>query len=46
MERLIREPGAGAMTRRSVLLALSATMLSQGLMGQQKKPMIELPIPR
>src|SRR5258706_3527961 len=40
MERLIRESGAGAMTRRSALFALSATMVSPGLMGQQKRPMI------
>jgi catechol 2,3-dioxygenase-like lactoylglutathione lyase family enzyme len=40
MERSIAERGAGAMTRRSALLALSATMLSSGLMGQQTRPVI------
>src|SRR6266550_3440933 len=40
MERLITERGADAMTRRSALLALSATMLSPGLMGQQTRPKI------
>jgi len=40
MERLIAERGSVAMTRRSALLALSATMVSAGLMGQQKKPVI------
>src|SRR5712691_978370 len=40
MERLIIERGAGAMTRRSTLLALSAAMLSPGLMAQQKAPVI------
>src|SRR6266550_8892715 len=38
MERVMR--GRGAMTRRSALAALSATMLSPGLMGQQTKPVI------
>jgi catechol 2,3-dioxygenase-like lactoylglutathione lyase family enzyme len=40
MERLVMERGAGAMTRRTALLALSATMLSPGLMGQQTRPAI------
>ncbi|HYK78452.1 MAG TPA: VOC family protein [Micropepsaceae bacterium] len=40
MERSIAERGSVAMTRRSALLALSATMVSAGLMGQQKKPVI------
>jgi len=40
MERLIAEHGAGAMTRRNALLALSATMLSPGLMGQRTRPVI------
>src|ERR1700704_4538556 len=40
MERLIAERSGGAMTRRSALLALSATMLSEGLMAQQKRPVI------
>ncbi|MEA2825315.1 MAG: hypothetical protein QOF03_1797 [Alphaproteobacteria bacterium] len=40
MERLIMERGSVAMTRRTALLALSATMLSPGLMGQQTRPVI------
>lgn len=40
MERPVRELGAGAMTRRSALLALSTTMLSRLLMGQQTRPVI------
>jgi catechol 2,3-dioxygenase-like lactoylglutathione lyase family enzyme len=40
MERSIAERSAGAMTRRSALLTLSATMVSAGLMGQQKRPVI------
>src|SRR6266436_6978343 len=40
MERPIAERGASAMTRRSALLALSATMLSEGLMAQQTRPAI------
>src|SRR5438477_13193953 len=40
MEHPVRELAAGAMTRRSALLALSATMLSSGLMGQQTRPKI------
>src|SRR5258706_4998581 len=40
MERPIAERGASAMTRRSALLALSATMLSEGLMAQQTRPVI------
>src|SRR2546430_15424536 len=40
MERPLRELPAGAMTRRSALLALSATMLSPALMGQQTRPVI------
>jgi catechol 2,3-dioxygenase-like lactoylglutathione lyase family enzyme len=40
MERSIAERGSVAMTRRRALLALSATMVSAGLMGQQKKPVI------
>src|SRR5258708_7351934 len=40
MERLMEERGTGIMTRRSALLALSATMLSPGLMGQQTRPKI------
>src|SRR5205085_11946973 len=40
MKRAVREPGAGAMTRRSALLALSTTMLSAGVMGQQTRPVI------
>jgi len=40
MERLTAERAAGAMTRRTALLALSATMLSSGLMAQQTKPVI------
>jgi catechol 2,3-dioxygenase-like lactoylglutathione lyase family enzyme len=40
MERLIAERGSIAMTRRSALLALSATMMSSGLMGQQTRPVI------
>ena len=40
MERLIAERGAGTMTRRSALLALSATMLSPALMAQQTKAVI------
>src|SRR5436853_7035391 len=40
MERSIPERRSGAMTRRSALLALSATMLSEGLMGQQTRPVI------
>src|SRR3979411_1412147 len=40
MERAMRECGAGAMTRRSALLALSATLLSPGLMAQQARPAI------
>jgi len=41
MERPIAERGASAMTRRSALLALSATMLSEGLMAQQTRPVIQ-----
>src|SRR5438105_13622147 len=40
MERPVRELSAGAMTRRSALLALSTTLLSPGLMGQQTRPVI------
>ena len=40
MEHLIGKRCAGAMTRRSALLALSATLLSEGLMGQQKRAVI------
>src|SRR4051812_14394466 len=40
MERSIAGRGAGAMTRRTALLAVSATMLSPGLMGQEKRPVI------
>jgi catechol 2,3-dioxygenase-like lactoylglutathione lyase family enzyme len=40
MERVMRECGAGAMTRRSALLALSATMLSPASMAQQTRPAI------
>src|SRR5258708_3685028 len=36
----IAEHKAGAMTRRTALLALSASMLSPGLMAQQKAPVI------
>src|SRR5258708_32325128 len=36
-----RRPHPGAMTRRSALLALSATMVSPGLMAQQTKPAIQ-----
>src|SRR5712691_6041258 len=32
---------AGAMTRRRALLALSATMVSPGLMAQQTRPVIQ-----
>jgi catechol 2,3-dioxygenase-like lactoylglutathione lyase family enzyme len=35
-----RRPGAGAMTRRRALLALSATMVPPGLMAQQTRPVI------
>ena len=40
MEHLIAERGAREMTRRSALLALSAALLSPGLMGQQTRPLI------
>jgi catechol 2,3-dioxygenase-like lactoylglutathione lyase family enzyme len=41
MDDLTRRRGPGAMTRRSVLLALSATMVSPGLSAQQTRPVIQ-----
>jgi len=41
MDDLTGRRGAGAMTRRSALLALSATMVSPGLMAQQTRPVIQ-----
>src|ERR1700719_718983 len=38
---LTKRPGPGAMTRRSVLVALSATMVSPGWKAQQTKPAIQ-----
>jgi len=40
MKRFMEEHAAGAMTRRTALLALSATMLSPATMGQQARPVI------
>jgi catechol 2,3-dioxygenase-like lactoylglutathione lyase family enzyme len=41
MDYLARGCAPGAMTRRSVLVALSATMVSPGLMAQQTRPAIQ-----
>src|SRR5258705_9064841 len=41
MDDLTRRRGSGAMTRRSALLALSATMVSPGLPAQQMRPVIQ-----
>ena len=41
MDDLTGRRGPGAMTRRSALLALSATMVSPGLMAQQTRPAIQ-----
>jgi catechol 2,3-dioxygenase-like lactoylglutathione lyase family enzyme len=41
MDNLTGRRGPGAMTRRRALLALSATMVSPGLMAQQTKPVIQ-----
>ena len=38
---MTKRPGPGAMTRRSVLVALSATMVSPGLKAQQTRPAIQ-----
>jgi catechol 2,3-dioxygenase-like lactoylglutathione lyase family enzyme len=40
MDDLTGPRGPGAMTRRSALLAFSATMVSPGLMAQQSRPVI------
>jgi len=40
MDYMTVRRGPGAMTRRSALLALSATMVSPGLMAQQTRPVI------
>ena len=40
MDYMTVRRGPGAMTRRSALLALSATMVSPSLMGQQARPVI------
>jgi len=40
MDHLTERRGAGVMTRRSALLALSATMASPGLMAQPARPVI------
>jgi len=41
MNDLARRCGAGTMTRRSALLALSAVMVSPGLRAQQARPVIQ-----
>src|SRR5439155_27043012 len=41
MDYLMRQRGPGAMTRRTALLALSATMASPGLMAQPARPVIQ-----
>jgi catechol 2,3-dioxygenase-like lactoylglutathione lyase family enzyme len=41
MDDLTQRCGSGAMTRRSALLALSATMVSPGLMAQQARPVVQ-----
>jgi catechol 2,3-dioxygenase-like lactoylglutathione lyase family enzyme len=41
MDDLTGPRGPGAVTRRSALLALSATMVSPGLMAQQPRPVIQ-----
>ena len=41
MDDLTGRRGPGAMTRRSALLALSATMVSPGLMAQQTRPALQ-----
>ncbi len=41
MDDLTRRRGPGAMTRRSALVALSATMVSPGLRAQQARPVIQ-----
>jgi catechol 2,3-dioxygenase-like lactoylglutathione lyase family enzyme len=41
MDGMAVRRGPGAVTRRSALLALSATMVSPGLMAQQKRPVIQ-----
>src|SRR5271168_3229759 len=41
MESLTVRRGPDAMTRRRALLALSATMVSPGLMAQQARPAIQ-----
>jgi len=40
MDKLTRRHGSGSMTRRTALLALSATMISPRSMGQQARPVI------
>ncbi len=41
MDGMTERHGPAAMTRRSALLALSATMVSPGLMAQQARPVIQ-----